>query len=250
MMQCCICEDWFHETHIGDEIPKDDEGEPLFEDFMCKACSEKLCFLKLYPDEILATRKKAEVSKDKLVLEDKPCESNKPIGETSSSSSAKLDSWTLNQCPKSSDMHVSCLLGVNLLDGIHDKPLFLAKNWRDALCKCNNCLEFYNKKQIAFLLDKEDSAVAYEKMAKQKREEKLLQQQEGDSLEILKGVEDAIGQMKVEIRTFRESAEASKPITVDDVYQFFKKLENKRCTFQESESTDSSKPDCKRPRLQ
>jgi E3 ubiquitin-protein ligase UBR7 len=100
-------------------------------------------------------------------------------------------------------MHVSCLLGVNLLDGIHDKPLFLAKNWRDALCKCNNCLEFYNKKQIAFLLDKEDSAVAYEKMAKQKREEKLLQQQEGDSLEILKGVEDAIGQMKDEIRTFR-----------------------------------------------
>jgi E3 ubiquitin-protein ligase UBR7 len=170
---------------------------------MCKACSEKLCFLKLYPDEILATRKKAEVSKDKLVLEDKPCESNKPIGETSSSSSAKLDSWTLNQFPKSSDMHVSCLLGVNLLDGIHDKPLFLAKNWRDALCKCNNCLEFYNKKQIAFLLDKEDSAVAYEKMAKQKREEKLLQQQEGDSLEILKGVEDAIGQMKDEIRTFR-----------------------------------------------
>ncbi|KAK2443447.1 putative E3 ubiquitin-protein ligase UBR7 [Trifolium repens] len=207
-MQCCICEEWFHETHIGDEIPKDDEGEPLFEDFMCKACSEKLCFLKLYPDEILATRKKAEVSKDKLVLEDKPCESNKPIGETSSSSSAKLDSWTLNQCPKCSDMH------------------------------------------IAFLLDKEDSAVAYEKMAKQKREEKLLQQQEGDSLEILKGVEDAIGQMKDEIRTFRESAEASKPITVDDVYQFFKKLENKRCTFQESESTDSSKPDCKRPRLQ
>ncbi|KAK2443443.1 putative E3 ubiquitin-protein ligase UBR7 [Trifolium repens] len=226
MMQCCICEEWFHETHIGDEIPKDDEGEPLFEDFMCKACSEKLCFLKLYPDEILATRKKAEVSKDKLVLEDKPCESNKPIGETSSSSSAKLDSWTLNQCPKCSDMHVSCLLGVNLLD------------------------EFYNKKQIAFLLDKEDSAVAYEKMAKQKREEKLPQQQEGDSLEILKGVEDAIGQMKDEIRTFRESAEASKPITVDDVYQFFKKLENKRCTFQESESTDSSKPDCKRPRLQ
>jgi hypothetical protein len=40
-------------------------------------------------------------------------------------------------------------------------------------------------------------------MAKQKREEKLLQQQEGDSLEILKGVEDAIGQMKDEICTFR-----------------------------------------------
>lgn len=42
----------------------------------------------------------------------------------------------------------------------------------------------YNQKQINYLLDREDTIAEYEKMAKQKREEKL-QQQEGAELSFL-----------------------------------------------------------------
>ena len=55
--------------------------------------------------------------------------------------------------------------------------MFLSKSWRDVLCRCENCAKFYTQKGISYLLDKEDSIVEYEKMAKQKRDEKLQQQE-------------------------------------------------------------------------
>ncbi|OIW11115.1 hypothetical protein TanjilG_22922 [Lupinus angustifolius] len=272
MIQCCLCEDWFHEEHLGlessDEIPRDDEGEPLYEDFICKACSEVCFFLKLYPEVIWASGKQpdatVEVSKNKGVLEDMP-----PVGDASSSSShnsPKTDdakaiisesisggkdmlqggncdsSKDLSQCTSSTNMHVNCLLGVNIVAAspvLNSKPMFLSKNWRDTLCKCNNCVEFYKLKRIAFLLDKEDSIAEYERMAKQKREEKL-QEAEGaevnffnklghvEKVEILKGIEE----MKDGLRTFLESADSSKPITEADVHQFFDDIKKKRRRLQ------------------
>lgn len=67
----------------------------------------------------------------------------------------------------------------------------------------------YNQKHMGCLVDKEDSIAEYERTAKQKREEKL-QQQEGaelsflnklghvEKMEILNGIAD----MKNEFRTF------------------------------------------------
>lgn len=225
------------------QIPRDDEGEPLYEDFICKACSEVCFFLKLYPEVIWVAGKQPNAtvqvsSKDKGILEDKPstCGSEKPLGDTSYNSpkideaKASVDSESIsdgkvlpqggscnsstavNKCTEGTDLHVDCLLGVNIIAAspvIHGKPLFLSKSWRDALCKCNNCVAYYHQKRIAFLLDKDDSIVEYEKMAKQKREEKL-QQQEGaelsffsklghvEKVEILKGIEE----MKDGLRTF------------------------------------------------
>lgn len=75
----------------------------------------------------------------------------------------------------------------------------------------------------------------YEKMAKQKREEKM-QQLEGveqsllnrlghvQKMEILTGIAD----MKDEMRNFLESYDPSKPITSDDIHQVFENLAKKR----------------------
>ncbi|CAL5187422.1 unnamed protein product [Lathyrus oleraceus] len=272
MIQCCLCEDWFHEEHLGleslDEIPRDDEGEPLYEDFICKGCSEVCFFLKLYPEVILVAEKQpnatVQASKDKGILEVEPstCGSEKPLGDTSYNS-PKMDeaqasvnsesvsdgkglpqggscngNTALSKCTEGTNLNVNCLLGVNIIATSpvkHDKPMFLSKNWRDALCKCNNCLEYYQQKRIAFLLDKDDSIVEYEKMAKQKREQKL-QELEGaelsffnklghvEKVEILKGIEE----MKDGLRSFLESADSSKPVTAADVHQFFDDIKNKR----------------------
>lgn len=116
-------------------------------------------------------------------------------------------------CVKDVSPHTStCVLGVNLgvdSPALESKPLFLSKNWRDVLCRCEKCVVLYSQKRIAFLLDKEDSIAEYEQMATQKRKEKL-QQQEGaelslfnklghiEKMEILSGIAD----MKDEIRTF------------------------------------------------
>ncbi|KAK1353456.1 hypothetical protein POM88_052591 [Heracleum sosnowskyi] len=46
-----------------DEIPKDEDGEPIYEDFICQACSGACSFLSVYPQIMLATCKDSAASK-------------------------------------------------------------------------------------------------------------------------------------------------------------------------------------------
>ncbi|EEF51349.1 putative E3 ubiquitin-protein ligase UBR7 [Ricinus communis] len=272
MIQCIMCEDWFHEEHLGlessDEIPRDEEGEPLYEDFICKTCSATCSFLTLYPQTIWAAGGQsgdvtANTSKDKNVLEDIPsaCGSGKlendacshgsgedimanancgsiSVAKTSligESSEKNIDS---NQSTKDANLQTPCVLGVDTVATfpvLESKPLFLAKNWRDTLCRCDKCLDMYSQNHASYFLDKEDSIAEYEKMAKEKREEKL-QKQEGaelsffnklghiEKMEILSGIAD----FKEEFRTFLESFDTSKTITSSDVHQIFENLAKKR----------------------
>ncbi|KAJ6415045.1 hypothetical protein OIU84_003943 [Salix udensis] len=267
MIQCIMCEDWFHDEHLGlessNEIPRDEEGEPFYEDFICKTCSAVCSFLTLYPKAIwasggedVATNSNA---KDKDVLEDIPtaCGFGKLENDICAKNSSQKDNATAgkasavgessgknsgsnspNQCTKDINLHTTCVLGVDVevtSPVSEGKPLFLSKNWRDVLCRCEKCLDMYNQKQISYLLDKEDTIVEYEKMAKQKREEKL-QQQEGaelsffnklghiEKVEILNGIAD----FKDEFRSFVESFDKSKTITSSDVHQIFENLAKKR----------------------
>ncbi|XP_062074563.1 uncharacterized protein LOC133778599 [Humulus lupulus] len=268
MIQCCVCEDWFHEEHLGlqssDEVPRDEEGEPLYEDFICGACSVVCSFIRLYPRAIWAVEKQpadiVSVSKDKNVVED--TESGCKSGEIENNTSPKKDCVLVPAksesvpCGEGSQLgensgkdidskpdmdaspHAICALGVDLLVTaleLERKPMFLSKSWRDSLCRCEKCNDYCKQKGLVFLLDKEDSIAEYEKMGKQKREEKL-QKQEGaelslldnlghvEKMEILNGIAD----MKDEIRTFLESFDSSKPITSDDVHQVFENLAKKR----------------------
>lgn len=57
MLQCCICEDWFHESHLGlpssHQVPRDDDGEPSFDELVCPSCVGRCSFLSDYPDLIV-----------------------------------------------------------------------------------------------------------------------------------------------------------------------------------------------------
>ncbi|PRQ17419.1 putative chromatin regulator PHD family [Rosa chinensis] len=263
MIQCCFCEDWFHEEHIGldssDEIPRDGEGEPLYEDFICAACSKVCSFLRLYTRIILEARSQnnssVKTGKDKEVIADEvplACGSGKleniPQSSTTNSESVSGGEVSLGensgknicseQCATDADTRPTCAIGVDLAVASpvsESKPMFLSKNWRNALCRCEKCSEFYKQKHINFLIDKEDSIIEYEKMAKQKREEKL-QQREGaelsmldnlghvEKIEILNGIAD----IKDELCSFLGSFDPSKAITSADVHQIFENLKKRR----------------------
>ncbi|GAV65769.1 zf-UBR domain-containing protein [Cephalotus follicularis] len=268
MIQCCMCEDWFHEEHLGlgssQKIPRDEEGEPTYEDFICKACSAVCSFLTLYPQSIFAEEGKSDAtvktSKDKDVLEDNmsACgsgmlENHTSIRKDDQVASANCESLSggkklvTGECSEKnigSNHHTkdatphTCALGDNLVSAspiLESQPLFLSKHWRDILCRCEKCLNMYNQSHISHLLDKEDSIAEYEQTAKQRRKEKL-QQLEGaetnlfnnlghiQKMEILNGIAD----FKNEFSAFVESMDPSKTITSDDVHKIFDNLQKKR----------------------
>lgn len=208
------------------QIPRDEEGEPLYEDLICHMCSPICSFLTIYPQTIWAAHQQpntATPSKDKSVQTAPSASGSSTMSENGTSelpttdhpvdadNNSKIENDEKGMIPQ--EKSDTCLLGVDLLSAEltseKSQSMFLAKNWRDALCGCGKCSEFYIKKGISFLLDKEDSIAEYEKMAKQKREEKM-QQQEGaelnflsnlghvEKMEILSGIAD----MKDEIRSF------------------------------------------------
>lgn len=220
------------------QVPRDEEGEPLYEDFICQVCSGVCSFLSLYPQTIWAATKQsaANTTEERYVVENASlaCGSNvereigscsvdstKAGGETSANSGVVVESLEgfsethvrIEHCTEGAGASVPCVVGVDLAasppSSEKNKPLFLSKNWRDLLCRCGKCTAFYSQKGVGFLLDHEDSIVEYEKVAKQKRAEKLQQQESIDSsfldkfghvkkIEILSGIAD----MKNELRGF------------------------------------------------
>uniref|UniRef100_A0A7N0UMG2 UBR-type domain-containing protein n=1 Tax=Kalanchoe fedtschenkoi TaxID=63787 RepID=A0A7N0UMG2_KALFE len=244
MIQCCICEDWFHEEHLdmesSIEIPRNEEGEPCYEDFICGACSPVFSFLTLYPQTVLATGKLTNQEvvnlKGKDVLEVEPLGSKEEpvLADKDGIGATCMEGVKVKLDPGASSSG-TCIIGVDLHSTSSNlekhKPIFLSKSWRDVLCRCEKCREFYTREHILYLLEKEDSIVEYEKMAKEKRAERegnelslLNKLGHVEKMEILSGIAD----MKNEFISFMETIDSSKPVTTADVHQLFENLAKKR----------------------
>ncbi|KAL9246648.1 hypothetical protein vseg_020156 [Gypsophila vaccaria] len=273
MVQCCICEDWFHREHLGLEssetIPVDEEGQVLYEDLICPGCSATCSFLTLYPCGIFVAPKKHDIEanedRGKGTLEETPsaCVTSGKIDGTSCdllepcdngvgtkpeniSCNEGLDAEeiskkepSLKNCSYSGSSGTACQLGVDLGAATplpnSNKAMFVRKDWRALLCRCDKCSNFYKRKSVDFLLDKDDSIAAYEDQAKQRREERLLQQEQNSlnafnnlghvaKVEIMSGITE----MQNEIGNFLASHSNSEEITPADVHQLFENLKNKR----------------------
>ncbi|KAK4803245.1 hypothetical protein SAY86_001448 [Trapa natans] len=148
MIQCCLCEDWFHEEHIGldpsDEIPRDEEGEPLYDEFICQACSAVCSFLNFYPPVILSNKEQCDPtpSKNKEVEEMtliKRMDEKEGLADNIHKKDDIATRSDSSQCiQKGNDIvsQTTCVIGTNTLDNSpvkESKPIFLSKNWRDAL---------------------------------------------------------------------------------------------------------------------
>eukprot|EP01018_Ginkgo_biloba_P023085 Gb_07681 [translate_table: standard] len=325
MIQCCICEDWFHENHLGleptEQIPRDEEGEPVYEDFVCQGCALRCSFLSLYqemsltPSALGGATANSELQNQSSQTENydgnaqnETSEKNVTCGkifapaESVFSNGIHKDDSQLKQPNLNSQtaiykdhvvqpsslvlevakgIETSCVFKagssrvedqnnseqltaksslpfVQVTKGMEDqeqelvckvrtnmgtpsfppkrqKSLFLAKNWRELLCRCSSCTDLYISKEVAFLLDKEDTLEEYEKIAKQRREEKLQQQERVElkflqnlghvqQIELLSGISD----MQNELRSYLDNFDTTKAVTCADIHEFFQNLERKR----------------------
>nr|ACC91253.1 PHD finger-related protein [Arabidopsis halleri] len=302
MIQCCLCEDWFHEEHlglkpsdcVGSQIPKDEEGEPIYEDFICQNCSPVCSFLSLYPEKFWVVPKvdstgsanvcSETIDSNKIHMDSEPSQpengadaekavvgkcsekiSDSEPGQPENGAGAKksvvqkcsekiddsepgqpensteAEKFVVRKCSEKIDdsepVPATCVIrtDLNSCPEFEKKPLFLTKNWRNILCKCEKCLEMYKQRGVSYLLDAEDTIVEYEKKAKEKRTEKL-EKQEGEALDLLNNLDHVskvellhgIKDFQDELQGLMESAGPSKAITAADIEQMFSKLKNKR----------------------
>lgn len=105
----------------------------------------------------------------------------------------------VKECTEVAGPSSKCIIGIDLARNSptinKSKPIFLSKNWREFLCTCEKCSDFYAQKGIGFITDKEDSIAEYERKAKQKRNENL-QKQEGAELNFLNNL-DHVAKMEM-----------------------------------------------------
>lgn len=240
MIQCCICEDWFHEEHIGlqsgDKIPRDEDGWPLYEDFICQGCATDCSFLTFYP-QIISTLDTPDTVEEK---DDGNCSSDSSLSTANSYTVlVEVDAeGVVRECSEGAGPSTKCIIG-GIIDNLptteNSKPLFLSKRWRECLCRCGKCSDMYAERRIGFLLDKEDSIAEFERMAEQKWNENI-QKLEDTKLNFLNDIGHVekmevlrvIGDMKNEIFSVLESSNQSNPITTADFQHIFENVVRKR----------------------
>lgn len=156
MIQCSICEDWFHTNHLlGYEacINVNDD----YDEMICHICMNKNQFLWYYQGYIGIKLEKSLNESDSVDVtsaDDNHAETNVNIIDASTS---KCVIETMKSKYK------------NLKLPINQTCYFL-NGWRDSLCKCENCLNFYAQNDIKYLINNEDSIKYYEDKGKQEEE--------------------------------------------------------------------------------
>lgn len=163
---------------------------PVYEDFICQNCSPVCSFLTLYPEKLWIAAKvdsngSANASSDTTELNQTPTASEPVQPENSTEAEKSVLRGCSEKLPDSETFPAAgCAIATGLASctEFEKKPLFVTKNWRSMLCKCEKCLEMYSERKVSYLLDAEDTIAEYENKAKEKRTEKL-EKQEGEALD-------------------------------------------------------------------
>uniref|UniRef100_A0A914ICI6 UBR-type domain-containing protein n=1 Tax=Globodera rostochiensis TaxID=31243 RepID=A0A914ICI6_GLORO len=197
MLQCCMCEDWFHPSHIfpPGQCPIEDDMDGLSDDIdgiICKDCVVKHTFLAFYP---FGKRSWNEFSKNG--------DKNGEEEEEGSSSKCKLEA--LKKFKQ------------QLKDEEIANSLWVQVGWREQLCRCKECMNLYEDLDCQFLLEPEDTIAYFEQQNREKAAQKD---------DVLASIEH----MKQHCKEFFEKRVSQKrgPITGDDVEQKSSRMDSTR----------------------
>ncbi|XP_014236038.1 putative E3 ubiquitin-protein ligase UBR7 [Trichogramma pretiosum] len=194
MIQCCICEDWYHSKHLGlKTIPEGDD----YSEMTCASCMKSHDFLWKYASILSVLKKKETETKvdEHIDVEEIKTECSLPKEEPSSKEG-------------------SC---------------FWVGGWRHKLCKCLNCKKLYNDEGVSYLIDPLDSVESYEEAGKAKLKES--QYEKGmKALSSLNHVQqvnaiEGFNEMKDSLKQYlKKFAETKKVVREEDIKEFFSEM--------------------------
>lgn len=151
MIQCIICEDWYHGRHLNAKIPDSN----VYSEMICGSCMKENNFLNDYIGMAVEVVDEASRNESNLNVTSLD-ESDIAVDCESSSKKIKLSEDACSR-PK-----------ITLSNESEDKATFWKDEWREKLCKCPVCLKMYGEKNVLYLLDSEDTVHHYEEKGKNK----------------------------------------------------------------------------------
>lgn len=219
MIQCTVCEDWFHMKHLQGSEMFEINDENDYEEMICHLCMPKNQFLWYYQDQLALCNNKVDI------------ETCQPDNEKDANvndivcvfEKLKLKNEQLVN-EKFADQKLSCFL----LDG-----------WREALCKCKTCLKMYNGKNIDFLLKTNDTIKYYEDFGKLKDnsvkidETKILNDELSkmnrvSQIEFLHNLNDFKSNLKDFLENFARNGQVVKRENIEEFFDDLKERKKRR----------------------
>jgi E3 ubiquitin-protein ligase UBR7 len=143
MIQCTVCEDWYHTRHLDAACPNAEE----YSEMICGQCMEDYAFLKKYYVEI--PNANVSISEKSTVVDVEKVE--EATNDEGGSANKKLK---MDICKKPSES--------TYMKG----AAFWVDGWRKNLCTCTECMQMYTDLKIDYLLNEEDTVQWYEENGK------------------------------------------------------------------------------------
>ncbi|XP_048829833.1 putative E3 ubiquitin-protein ligase UBR7 [Brienomyrus brachyistius] len=244
MIQCIVCEDWFHGRHLGCTLAECVE----LQEMVCEVCMNKAPFLWNYADHIAEPPvTKVSPSKEEVEVkvddsDDKTEDSAGPHPSTSRGLEEKVPTDRLSGCKRTHEQMVEppcsaaeqCKLERMKTQGVcrpRVGAVFWPYVWRSQLCTCISCKRAYVATGLPFLLDESDTVLAYENRGRLERGacDPLLTALNAlnhvQQLEVIYEFNDMKAELKDYLQRF---VEEGKVVAPEDIQQFFEELQSRK----------------------
>lgn len=266
MIQCVICEDWYHGRHLGKCDPS---AMNDFQEMICQGCMTKHDFLWAYTVSSKVTEKLESVSSVSSVDVEKTVEQQKLPEEAVKHDSPGSDvvqfSSTDNPTPvdhsqkgkespkpapapgtndpstAASDLGLDTQSQGCLLEELKSRNVshkdgasFWKDGFRSKLCVCNKCMSMYKEHKIEFLTDESDTVKAYEQRGLEKKTPTTVQDRERRALETMGRVQQiemvqGFNDMKSALSDYlKHFAENGKVVRAEDIKEFFSQMQARK----------------------
>ncbi|TPP63323.1 putative E3 ubiquitin-protein ligase UBR7 [Fasciola gigantica] len=250
MIQCGICEDWFHAEHLnlssGLTVPEE------YEEMTCFQCTRKHAFLLLYAirakEQPLTAIVNGSMDRYEERKNEVNCEHDESRGKRlrldpsadhstgSKSITCHLESMVSGFGLKVESSHQLKLEDLPWMNRRETPSLFWSSGWRERLCSCDLCQDMYKEQRLKFLLDPEDTMAYYLNIGEQKAIE--FDKEENDALNaalaelphaVAINVAVGVNNLRKAIEEFfKQKRDEDHVITEAEVRTFFEKLREQR----------------------
>uniref|UniRef100_A0A3Q0T9D1 Putative E3 ubiquitin-protein ligase UBR7 n=1 Tax=Amphilophus citrinellus TaxID=61819 RepID=A0A3Q0T9D1_AMPCI len=242
MIQCVVCEDWFHSRHLGCPVAEPEE----LQEMVCEACMNKAPFLWTYaariavppvihvsdPEEEVQVDVEGEDNEDRHRRGEEPSFSEEPVNR--SSPGKRTHEEMTGRPAKGTTKIVECKLKelqARGLERLRQGAVFWPYSWRAELCTCTSCKRAYVAAGVQFLLDQSDTILAYEKRGLEEPFGQHPLMALINSMDHVQQLEVIYGfnELTTSISEFLDQcASEGKTVTVEAVHQFFEELKARK----------------------